>query len=185
MKLYTKKGDDGGTELFGGPRVSKCDPRVAAYGEVDETNAAVGVALAGCSDSSIAEKLLSIQIDLFVVGAELATPEGKRPPQTVTQQDISRLESWIDDSCAAVNPLRNFVLPGGHATAAAMHLARAVCRRAERAVVLLSRQQAVNSLVIVYLNRLSDLFFALARLANHRAGVADIPWIPPKPPAAP
>ena len=181
MKLYTKSGDDGSTGLFGGPRVSKCDPRVDAYGEVDEANAAIGVALAACRDTQIAERLLQIQADLFVVGAELATPSGNKPPNSISLPQISLLEQWIDEACAETLPLRTFVLPGGTPTAAALHLARTVSRRAERAVVSLSQHEEVRGEVIIYLNRLSDLLFAWARLANHRAGVADVPWDPPRP----
>jgi|CXWL01.1.fsa_nt_gi cob(I)alamin adenosyltransferase len=180
MKLYTKSGDDGSTGLFGGPRVPKCDPRVAAYGEVDEINAAIGMALVGCNDPQIAQRLAEIQADLFVVGAELATPQGHRPPNAISESQIAQLEQWIDEACDETKPLRTFVLPGGTALAAALHLARTVCRRAERAVVSLSQEEAVSSTVVVYLNRLSDLLFAWARLANQRAGVADIPWNPPR-----
>lgn len=180
MKLYTKSGDDGSTGLFGGPRVPKCDLRVAAYGEVDETNAAIGMALAGCNDPQIGQRLSEIQADLFVVGAELATPLGQDPPNKTTESQIARLEGWIDEASAETKPLRNFVLPGGTSFAAALHFARTVSRRAERAVVLLSQKEHLSSPVIVYLNRLSDLLFAWARLANHRAGVADIPWNPPR-----
>ena len=180
MKLYTKSGDDGSTALFGGPRVSKCDPRVAAYGEVDEVNAAIGMALAGCEDSPITQRLTEIQADLFVVGAELATPQGHKPPNAISEAQVSRLEQWIDEACGETKPLRTFVLPGGTALAAALHLARTVCRRAERAVVFLSQQEEVSGTLVIYLNRLSDLLFAWARLANQRAGVADIPWNPPR-----
>ncbi len=180
MKLYTRSGDDGSTGLFGGPRVSKCDARVAAYGEVDETNAAIGVALAGCIDMQIAGRLSEIQADLFVVGAELATPQGHKPPNAITDAQVTQLERWIDEASDETNPLRTFVLPGGTSLAAALHLARTVCRRAERAVVSLSQQEAISGPVVIYLNRLSDLLFAWARLANHRANVPDIPWIPPR-----
>lgn len=180
MKLYTKSGDDGSTGLFGGPRVPKCAPRVDAYGEVDEANAAIGVVLAASEDKQITERLLQIQADLFVVGAELATPSGHKPPNTITPLQITRLEQWIDEACAETQPLRTFVLPGGIPLAATLHLARTVSRRAERAVVALSQHEEVSSPVIIYLNRLSDLLFAWARLANQRAGVADVPWNPPK-----
>jgi cob(I)alamin adenosyltransferase len=178
MKLYTKSGDEGSTGLFGGPRVPKCDPRVDAYGEVDEVNAAIGVALAACGDPQIARRLSGIQADLFVVGAELATPQGHKPPNAISEAQVVQLEQWIDEACNETKPLRTFVLPAGSALAAALHLARTVCRRAERAVVSLSQQEVLSGVVVVYLNRLSDLLFALARLANQRAGVADIPWNP-------
>ena len=180
MKLYTKAGDDGSTGLFGGPRIPKCDSRVSAYGEVDEVNAAIGVALAGCEDEQLALRLAEIQADLFVVGAELATPQGHKSPNTISDSQIAQLELWIDEACGETKPLRTFVLPGGTALASALHLARTVCRRAERAVVFLSQQEEVSGAVVIYLNRLSDLLFAWARLANQRAGVADIPWNPPR-----
>ncbi|MBI4717954.1 MAG: cob(I)yrinic acid a,c-diamide adenosyltransferase [Planctomycetes bacterium] len=179
MKLYTKTGDDGSTGLFGNQRVPKCDARVAAYGDVDETNAAIGAVLATCDDDQTADILRRIQSDLFVLGGQLATPEGQPPATTMKGEHVSQLEHWIDEACRENPPLRNFVLPGGTASAASLHLARTVCRRAERTVVALARQQMVDACTIVYLNRLSDLLFALARRANHRAGVADIPWIAP------
>lgn len=181
MNLYTKTGDDGSTGLFGGSRVPKCDPRVDAYGEVDEANAAIGVALTQSEDAQLVSRLLQIQGDLFVIGAELATPSGHKPPSTISQLQITELERWIDEACGETRPLRTFVLPGGTPIAAALHLARTVSRRAERAVVSLSRHEEVSSAVVVYLNRLSDLLFAWARLVNHRAGVADVPWNPPRP----
>jgi cob(I)alamin adenosyltransferase len=181
MKLYTKTGDDGSTGLFGGPRVPKCDPRVDAYGEVDEANAAIGVALTQCDDVQLEPRLSQIQCDLFVIGAELATPSGHKPPNSIAPLQIADLEQWIDEACGETPPLRTFVLPGGTPIAAALHLARTVSRRAERAVVALSRQEDVSGGVVVYLNRLSDLLFAWARLVNHRAGVADVPWNPPRP----
>lgn len=179
MKLYTKTGDDGSTGLFGGLRVPKCDPRVAAYGDIDETNAAIGVVLAICADAEMTARMRIIQSDLFVAGAELATQDGHPPPNAISHLQVATLEGWIDTACAETKPLRTFVLPGGTPTAAALHYARTVCRRAERAVVSLSHQQTVGENTIVYLNRLSDLLFAWARLANHRADMEDIPWISP------
>lgn len=180
MKLYTKHGDDGSTGLIGGTRVPKNNPRVAAYGDVDETNAAIGIVLAGCNDDQTVATLRRIQAELFVLGAELATPAGEQPRFRIGESHVKQLEQWIDAASAEVTPLRNFVLPCGTATAAGLHLARTVCRRAERAVVALAQMQPVGQWVIVYLNRLSDLLFALARQANKRANVADIPWHPPK-----
>lgn len=176
MKLYTKGGDDGSTGLFGGSRVPKDDARVSAYGEVDETNAAIGLALATCGDDEMVRTLRKIQSDLFVLGGELATPEEQTANIMIADDDVAQLERWIDEACAKAPPLRNFVLPGGTATAAALHLARTVCRRAERRTVALARQQTVRPAVIVYLNRLSDLLFALARRDNHRTGHDDILW---------
>lgn len=180
LKLYTRQGDDGSTGLIGNLRVRKDDARVNAYGEVDETNAAIGVAAVQCDDRT-GEMLRHIQSDLFLVGAELATPTGENPRHVVPAQRASELEAWIDEASSAVEPLRNFVLPGGCACAAALHLARTVCRRAERAVVGLASTQAVRPEVVIYLNRLSDLLFALARRANRQAGVPDVVWHPPKP----
>lgn len=176
MKLYTKGGDDGTTGLFGGARVPKCHLRVTAYGEVDELNAALGVVVAKLNHAGLADRLREIQADLFVVGGELATAAGQPPPVVVNAAQAQRLEPWIDEADAVAPPLRNFILPGGTATAAELHLARTVCRRAERAVVALARQEAVNPAIVIYLNRLSDLLFALARMVNHQAGVADVEW---------
>ena len=183
MKLYTKQGDGGLTGLIGGARVAKNDPRVAAYGDVDETNAAVGVVIAACDDEEMVATLRRIQAELFVLGSQLATPPGDRPKLVIGEAHVKQLEHWIDAAVAEVSPLRNFILPGGSATAAGLHFARTVCRRAERAVVALAQLQPVGPPVVVYLNRLSDLLFALARHANRRAGVEDIPWIPPMEPS--
>jgi len=178
MKLYTRTGDDGTTGLYKGDRVYKDDPRVAAYGEVDETNAAIGVVLASGGASTLASRLLEIQSDLFVVGAELASREpGPSVPQ-IGKEHISRLEGWIDDACDGLPPLRNFILPGGTPGASALHLARAVCRRAERSVITVQRSEPINPLVVHYLNRLGDLLFAWARLVNHMNSQPDIPWVP-------
>ncbi|MFQ5414341.1 MAG: cob(I)yrinic acid a,c-diamide adenosyltransferase [Phycisphaerae bacterium] len=176
MKLYTKTGDGGETGLFGGARVPKDDPRVAAYGDLDETNAAIGLAAATCQDGDVVTQLRAIQSDLFGLGARLASPGGDPGTPVVDDERIACLERWIDAAWAEVGPLKNFVLPGGGQTAAGLHLARTVCRRAERAVVGLARGEAVDPVTVRYLNRLSDLLFALSRLMNHRTGVADVPW---------
>ncbi|MFQ5490620.1 MAG: cob(I)yrinic acid a,c-diamide adenosyltransferase [Phycisphaerae bacterium] len=179
MKLYTRKGDDGQTQLGSGGRVGKEHPRVGAYGEVDELNAAVGLARAGCTDAELAEKLSRVQECLFVVGAELADPErGPRTP-TLSAAESAELESWIDQAAAGVAALKHFVLPGGCELAARLHLARTICRRAERVVVGLAGIEDVGPATVVYLNRLSDLLFAWARLANTQAGVQDTVWHPP------
>jgi len=180
MKLYTKTGDDGSTGLFGGDRVQKNDLRVIAYGEVDELNALIGVVIADCKDKETAQSLQQIQSDLFSLGAQLATPNEKNVTAKIEEKHIQQLEQWIDHSVAEVPSMKNFVLPGGSATSASLHLARTVCRRAERATIALSQQQNIQPNTIIYLNRLSDLLFALARLANHRAGVTDIPWSAPE-----
>lgn len=176
MKLYTKRGDDGTTDLFGGTRVSKDNLRVTAYGDVDETNAALGMA-ATCCDSQTLETLRAVQSDLFAIGAALASP-AEHSPVGIDGARIEWLELAIDAADEEVPPLRNFVIPGGDPAAAMLHLARAVCRRSERTVVALARTHPVHSKVRVYLNRLSDLLFALARRANHRTGTKEIPWIP-------
>jgi cob(I)alamin adenosyltransferase len=178
MKLYTKTGDDGTTGLFGGARVSKDDPRVRAYGQVDELNAALGLVLASIQESESQPILRQVQSDLFDLGAELATPPPKAPASMIGAEHVTRLERWMDEACATVAPLRSFVLPGGGEAAARLHLARAICRRAERDVVALAREQTFRPMVIVYLNRLSDLLFALARAENRRAGIEDVPWTP-------
>ncbi len=182
VKIYTKTGDKGETGLMGGGRVAKNHVRVAAYGEVDETNAAIGMVLCTAPASFAAELLTEIQRDLFTIGAALATPEPERLKQAqrdkaaIAPDRIAALERAIDAADEEIAPLKAFVLPGGSPKAAALHLARTVCRRAERAVVGLAREQHVAPDALVYLNRLSDLLFTLARLANHRAGIPDVSW---------
>jgi cob(I)alamin adenosyltransferase len=183
VKIYTKTGDGGETGLFGGPRVRKSDPRVSAYGEVDELNAAVGLVRAGVEDPEIEDQLSRIQEELFCVGAELATPHGARARSAIPPVDagwITRLEAAIDVWEAELPPLTRFVLPGGTRTAAALHLARCACRRAERHVVALAAGEEVAPVVLAYLNRLSDFLFVAARVANHRAGRPEVLWDPKK-----
>jgi cob(I)alamin adenosyltransferase len=180
MKLYTKGGDDGTTGMADGTRVLKSELKVTAYGEVDETNAAIGVAVARCEDDKTVATLRRIQSDLFVLGAQLSTPPGKKSPAQIDEEHIVQLEHWIDAASDEAPALKNFVLPGGCETAAHLHLARTFCRRAERSVVALAQQEPVGRSALAYVNRLSDLLFALARLANHRAGVPDIPWLAPQ-----
>jgi cob(I)alamin adenosyltransferase len=180
MKLYTKTGDDGTTGLFGGARVKKASARVEAYGTVDETNAAIGVARTATLDAESDAVLAMVQVDLFTLGAELACAPGKESKLNMTlvgAEDAARLERAIDAAEAAVPPMKYFVLPGGSRQSAALHVARCVCRRAERAVLALDDAPA-RSDVVVYLNRLSDLLFVLARRANVVAGVDDVPWKP-------
>ncbi len=181
MKLYTKTGDQGETGLFGGARVSKASDRVAAYGTVDELNATLGVARAHVLPASVDEVLSRVQRDLFTLGAELASVPGKESNIGIAlldDDDIARLEHAIDESEATLEPLRTFVLPGGTLGAASLHVARTVCRRAEREVVALRTQEPVRSATVVYLNRLSDLLFSLARSVNRSSSVADTPWVP-------
>ena len=179
VPLYTKTGDAGETGLFDGTRVSKSDPRVAAYGEVDELNACLGVVRAHNSDPEIEGMLAELQRDLFGLGALLADPRQRIAARvekaTLTDADVTRLERWIDGFEARLPPLRHFVLAGGSLTGASLHLGRTVCRRAERSVVALG-SGAVMPVVVVYLNRLSDLLFAMARMANARAGVPETEW---------
>lgn len=181
MKIYTKTGDAGETGLFGGPRVRKSDPRVEAYGEIDELNAAVGAARALVEDPEIDLQLAKVQEELFCVGAELATPHGAKARSAIPAVDAAwaaRLEAAIDDLDEELPPLTRFVLPGGTRTAAALHLARTVCRRAERRAVALAAESAVEPGVLVYLNRLSDFLFVAARIANHRAKKEETLWDP-------
>ncbi|HEY2585151.1 MAG TPA: cob(I)yrinic acid a,c-diamide adenosyltransferase [Tepidisphaeraceae bacterium] len=179
MKIYTKTGDDGTTGLIGGSRVPKSDPRIDCYGTVDELNAVIGLA-AAAAGSQLLKQLRQIQAELFVIGSHLATPDGSRqaaslPP--LSDENIRRLEAEIDASESALAPLRNFILPGGSELAARLHVARTVCRRAERVVVGFASGHPLGGRIIEYLNRLSDWLFVQARAANQAAGVDDVPWI--------
>ncbi len=176
MRLYTKTGDAGETGLIGGSRVPKDALRVTAYGEVDELNAAIGLARASCDDAAWSQRLGTIQRSLFVVGSCLADPRTDPPTAQVSGDDVETLEHWIDEACSEVEPLSNFILPGGSELAARFHLTRAIARRAERIVVTLARRESVSPRIVPYLNRLADLLFAWARLANARAGVRDVIW---------
>lgn len=182
MKIYTKTGDDGETGLFGGGRVPKDDARVRAYGEVDELNAAIGLAASIDPQTFDAALLETIQRDLFTIGAQLATPDPARLAKAlahsgpIENEEIAALEAAIDRHEATLQPLKAFILPGGTHKAAAFHLARTVCRRAERGVVTLARDSDVSPMIGKYLNRLSDLLFVLARAANAAASRPDIPW---------
>jgi cob(I)alamin adenosyltransferase len=181
MKIYTRTGDQGETGLFRGARVRKDHARIEAYGTVDELNAALGVArlevapLAGEIDALLHE----IQNDLFDLGAELATPDPAKEPRTVTSRRVEELEQAIDAFDARLPPLTQFILPGGSPAGAHLHLARTICRRAERRVVTLAGMQGehVSAEAIRFLNRLGDLLFVLARAANQVAGVVDAPWV--------
>jgi cob(I)alamin adenosyltransferase len=181
MKIYTKTGDTGDTGLFGGPRVAKDDPRIEAIGDVDELNATIGLVrtqLGGDSTTADIERLLSdVQHHLFDLGAELATPDPQAHGTALLQAEhATQLEQAVDRWEADLQPLKQFILPGGTPAAAALHIARAVCRRAERRVVTLGRTEKVRGELVIYLNRLSDLLFVLARAANHVAGVGDVAW---------
>ena len=179
MKIYTKTGDDGETSLFDSSRVSKADARVDAYGEVDELNACLGAARAAGLDPELGSVAEAIQRELFAVGARLADPSARISARVtkaaIADADIARLEATIDRLETELPPLRRFILPGGSSPGAWLHLARTVCRRAERRVVGLGAG-AVEPAVIIYLNRLSDLLFVMARAANHRSGVPETEW---------
>ena len=181
-RIYTRTGDDGDTGLFGGGRVPKDHPRVEAYGDIDELNSFVG--LARCIEPlpRVDEVLAPVQRDLFAIGALLATPDRDRMQEHLSKARIddariAQLEHAIDQCDAELEPLRAFVLPGGTPKASALHVARTVCRRAERRVVALAREhQGIPPLVVIYLNRLSDLLFVLARVATRRAGAGEVTW---------
>ena len=181
MRIYTKTGDTGETGLFGGGRVSKSDVRVEAYGAVDELNAVLGVALATIRDSDVADLLRAVQPDLFVIGAHLATPaaaRGRRPAlPPLPEQRVAEFEQRIDAAEDELSPLDAFVMPGGSPGGAALHHARTVCRRAERAIVALAAVQPLDPSIVVYVNRLSDLLFVYARLENERAGEPERKWL--------
>jgi len=182
VKIYTRRGDTGQTDLFGGDRVGKDALRVAAYGDVDELNATIGMAAAAGADDELLEALRGIQSALFDLGASLATPDPAHRQKAglvgVAATDVESLETLIDRLESKLSPLQTFILPGGTASAAAFHVARTVCRRAERAVVRLAAEagESVEEGTLRYLNRLSDLLFVIARHENARQGVADVAW---------
>jgi len=181
-KIYTKTGDTGDTGLFGGGRVGKSHPRVEAYGDIDELNAVLGMVRAAELMPRIDEVIVPIQRDLFAIGALLATPNPEKMREQlakarVDNDRIAQLERAIDDGESELEPLKAFIIPGGTPKAAVLHVARTVCRRAERRVVHLRREQPdIPQLVVIYLNRLSDLLFVLARVANRRAGAGEVTW---------
>ncbi len=182
MKVYTRRGDAGETDLFGGARVPKDHLRVEAYGAVDELNAALGVAAAASPSADVRALVESLQGRLFDLGAHLAAPDPERRAKSQLpgprEEDVDALERRIDGLETELAPLRRFVLPGGSPAAAAFHVARTVCRRAERRAVALGRAEALDPLVVRFLNRLSDLLFVLARVENRRAGHSDVEWTP-------
>lgn len=178
MRIYTRTGDDGTTGLLGGQRLSKDAPRVEAYGSVDELNAHIGLALAHLrTPVRLGEMLQQVQNTLFIIGSELATPIGQKPPvKPVDASHVQELEGWIDELEENLSPLRHFILPGGSVPAALLHVARTVCRRTERRVVTLFHTEPGNAHIITYLNRLSDLLFVMARAVNAGEGVEDVIW---------
>lgn len=181
FKIYTKTGDRGDTGLFGGGRVPKDDVRVDAYGDVDELNASIGAARAAGNMPRVDEVLVAVQRDLFAIGALLATPDTAKMHEQLAKariddERVEQLERAIDACDAELEPLTAFIIPGGTPKAAALHVARTVCRRAERRVVHLQHQVELPRLAVVYLNRLSDLLFSLARVANRLAGAGEVTW---------
>ena len=178
MKLYTKTGDTGETSLFDNSRVRKSNPRVDAYGEIDEVNACIGVACSAEVSEEVRSVLEDVQKDLFALGALLADPatkiQGRVEKASITEANVKELEDAIDHFESVPQPLRRFILPGGSPAGAALHMARTVCRRAERRVVALGDQ--VEPLILIYLNRLSDLLFVLARAVNHSANIKETEW---------
>lgn len=183
MKIYTRTGDDGSTGLFGGDRIPKDHLRIEAYGTVDETNSTLGLVRAHLDSTpefSLINSLLhTLQSELFVLGADLATPnDAKVDVPRITQSQVDRLEETIDELQNQLPPLKHFILPGGAPSTAFLHLARTTCRRAERQTVRLSHQETINLYAITYLNRLSDLLFVLARWTNHLLSIDDEAWKP-------
>ena len=177
MKIYTGKGDKGETALYGGKRVSKNSPRIEAYGIVDELNSFVGLAVTETIDKDVKALLIKIQNQLFTVGADLATPEEKKQESDGTPSEFySSIEKEIDKYDAKLEELKNFILPGGSKSSANLHICRTVARRAERAVVSLKNSVEIGDNILIFLNRLSDLFFVLARFENKVSGNPDVKW---------
>jgi cob(I)alamin adenosyltransferase len=179
VKIYTRTGDSGDTALFDGTRVQKSDPRVVAYGDLDELNAWLGLVIAHLHDEDVAHRLRHIQRDLFAIGARLADPShriaGRVTKAVISADDIARLEGWIDGLEAELPALRRFILAGGSSAGASLHVARTVCRRAERSMVVLG-EDAFEAELLQYVNRLSDLLFTMARAVNRRAGMPEVEW---------
>ncbi len=176
MKIYTKTGDDGTTGLIGNKRVKKSNPRIATYGMVDELNAALGIVLSSKLGKDIRDLLTKIQNDLFVVGADLANPNLNNKSNRVTPEMVLFLEKEIDRLEEKLSPITFFILPGGDLVASQVHLARAICRRAEVSVVNLSEVDKINNECLIYMNRLSDLLFVVARTINKRKKISDVAW---------
>ncbi|MEK6956617.1 MAG: cob(I)yrinic acid a,c-diamide adenosyltransferase [Thermoproteota archaeon] len=176
MKIYTKTGDDGTTGLQGGSRISKSNPRIIAYGTVDEINSSLGIVLSNTLDNDISELLTKIQNDLFVAGSDLSNPDIAQSKNRITSKMVEYLESKIDQFEKELTPITKFILPGGHPIASQVHFARTVTRRAETMVIALSEKENVNAECKKYLNRLSDLLFVLARVINKRNGITDVFW---------
>ena len=175
-KIYTKTGDDGFTGLIGGKRVSKSNQRIVTYGTVDELNSSIGIIMSSKLDNDIHEILEKIQNDLFVVGADLANPDLNVPSNRITEDMVKFLEENIDKFENELSPITYFILPGGDTVSSQIHLARSISRRAETNIVQLSEKEAINKTCQVYINRLSDLLFVIARLINKRKKIKDIAW---------
>ena len=181
MKIYTKTGDKGDTGLIGGSRISKSDLRIIAYGEVDEANSHIGLIISNIEENSIFDDvrkiLLNVQQDLFVLGAELANPNTLKDENMLVKREmISTIEKYIDNFESELAPISNFILPGGSIESSLLHICRTVVRRAETSAVALAKEQKINEEILTYLNRISDLFFVLARVTNKRQKRDDIPW---------
>jgi cob(I)alamin adenosyltransferase len=174
-RIYTRTGDDGSTGLADGTRLPKDHPRVAAYGDVDELNAALGAAVAFCETPPVRQRLAGIQADLFALGAQLARAKPKQKTR-LDEERLREFEGWMDEWMAALPPMKGFILPAGARGGAMLHLARTVCRRAERSVLTLGRTETLPPLAIRYLNRLSDLLFVMARVENQTAGEPQLDW---------
>ena len=175
-KIYTKTGDDGSTGLIGNKRVSKSNPRIMAYGAVDEINAALGIVLSSSLDKNIHDLLMKTQNDLFVLGADLANPDLKNTSNRVTQDMVHFLEEHIDRLEGELSPITYFILPGGDQVASQVHLTRAISRRAETLIVSLAEKERINKTCQIYINRLSDLLFVIARVINKRKMINDTAW---------
>lgn len=179
MKIYTKRGDQGRTSLFGGTSIEKSHTRLHAYGTVDELNSSIGIVLIHPVSDRSRDILIEIQKQLFVVGADLATlPSKKTKIDRVGKNEIEMIESWIDEMEEQLPALTSFILPGGSPAGAALHQARTICRRAERHAVQLMREEGISEDSLIYLNRLSDFLFVMARFENQQAGTAEVKWLP-------
>jgi cob(I)alamin adenosyltransferase len=183
LKIYTKTGDKGDTGLIDGSRISKSDLRIIAYGEVDEANSQIGLTISHIDKTSIfydvKEILLKVQQDLFVLGADLANPNGLKDDSVLVRKEmISNIEHQIDNFESELEPISYFILPGGTTESSLLHVCRTVVRRAETSAVALAKEQKINQEILIYLNRLSDLFFVLARVINKRQKCNDVPWRP-------
>ncbi|HMU42285.1 MAG TPA: cob(I)yrinic acid a,c-diamide adenosyltransferase [Ignavibacteriaceae bacterium] len=182
MKIYTKTGDNGETSLFGGERVGKNNIRIKAYGSLDELNSFIGLTLAKVKNEKIQEVLFNLQNKLFIVGSDLATPSSEKNKklniQRTSPEYITEVENWIDEFSSNLDDLKNFILPGGSEGAALLHICRTIARRAEREIVELKRTEQINENVIIFTNRISDLFFVLSRYENKHSNIPDIKWVP-------